>query len=39
MLYIVTGELVPEANKLYKGRMSAIGNVIGFLIGIIGASI
>lgn len=32
MLYIVTGELTPEANNLYKGRMSAIGNVIGFII-------
>ena len=28
MLYIVSGELVP------KGRMSAIGNMIGFIIGI-----
>ncbi len=34
MLYIVSGELVPEANSLYKGRMSAIGNMIGFIIGI-----
>ena len=32
MLYIVTGELIPEANKLYRGRMSAIGNILGFLI-------
>lgn len=32
MLYIVTGELIPEANSLYKGRMSAIGNILGFLI-------
>lgn len=32
MLYIVTGELTPEANNLYKGRMSAIGNVVGFII-------
>ena len=32
MLYIVTGELIPEANGLYKGRMSAIGNILGFLI-------
>ena len=23
MLYIVTGELIPEANDLYKGRMAA----------------
>ena len=32
MLYIVTGELMPEANNLYKGRIIAIGNVIGFII-------
>lgn len=24
MLYIVSGELIPESNKLYKGRMNAI---------------
>lgn len=35
MLYIVSGELIPESNKLYKGRMSAVGNMIGFIIGII----
>lgn len=35
MLYIVSGELIPESNKLYKGRIVAIGNIIGFLIGII----
>ena len=34
MLYIVSGELVPESNKLYNGRMSAIGNILGFIIGI-----
>lgn len=34
MLYIVSGELIPESNKLYKGRMSAIGNILGFIIGI-----
>ena len=34
MLYIVSGELIPESNKLYKGRMSALGNMIGFIIGI-----
>lgn len=39
MLYIVTGELTPEANKLYKGRMSGIGNILGFLIGIIAVRI
>ena len=34
MLYIVSGELIPESNKLYQGRMSAIGNMAGFLIGL-----
>ena len=34
MLYIVSGELVPESNQLYKGRISALGNMLGFLIGI-----
>lgn len=33
MLYIVSGELIPESNKLYHGRMSAIGNMLGFIIG------
>lgn len=39
MLYIVSGELIPESNKLYSGRMSAIGNMIGFLIGIFATKI
>lgn len=39
MLYIVSGELIPESNKLYKGRMSAIGNIIGFLLGIFATQI
>lgn len=34
MLYIVSGELLPEANNLYKGRMTAIGNIIGIILGI-----
>ena len=34
MLYIVSGELIPEANNMYKGRMTAVGNMLGFLIGI-----
>lgn len=34
MLYIVSGELIPESNKLYKGRMTAVGNMLGFVIGI-----
>ncbi len=34
MLYIVSGELIPESNKLYKGRMNSLGNIIGFILGI-----
>lgn len=35
MLYIVSGELIPEANKLYSGKFSVFGNVLGFVIGMI----
>lgn len=34
MIYIVSGELTPESNRLYQGRMSAIGNMLGFVIGV-----
>lgn len=34
MIYIVSGELTPESNKLYAGRMSAVGNMIGFILGV-----
>ena len=34
MIYIVSGELTPESNKLYHGRMTAIGNLLGFIIGV-----
>ena len=33
MLYIISGELIPESNNLYKGKLPVIGNVIGFIIG------
>ena len=33
MLYIVSGELIPEANKLYSGKFSSIGNLLGFIVG------
>ena len=39
MLYIVSGELIPESNKLYKGRIGSIGNIIGFVLGIIAFNI
>jgi zinc transporter, ZIP family len=35
MLYIVCGELIPESKKLYLGRLSSLGNVIGILCGIL----
>ena len=34
MLYIVSGELIRESNSLYNGRMTAVGNMLGFIIGI-----
>ena len=34
MLYIVSGELIPESNQLHHGKMTAVGNMIGFIIGI-----
>ncbi len=35
MLYITCGELIPNSNKLYKGRTSSIGFVLGFIIGLL----
>lgn len=35
MLYIAAGELIPESHKIYKGRIAYLGNILGFLIGII----
>lgn len=35
MLYIVSGELIPESNELYKGRITSLGNILGFVLGII----
>ena len=35
MLYIVSGELIPESKKLYGGRFSVVGNVVGFLMGLL----
>ena len=39
MIYIISGELIPESNKLYLGRTTAIGNIMGILIGILAMSI
>jgi ZIP family zinc transporter len=35
MLYIIFGELIPESKKIYTGRLSSIGNIIGIICGII----
>ena len=35
MLYIVSGELIPEYNHLYRGRISVLGNMAGFILGLI----
>ena len=35
MLYIVSGELIPESNFLYKGKLPALGNIMGFILGMI----
>lgn len=34
MLYIVCGELMPEAKKLHRGRLSSVGNILGILSGV-----
>ena len=34
MLYIVSGELIPESNSLYKGKLPALGNIAGFILGL-----
>ena len=39
MLYIVSGELIPESNKIYNGRMGFVGNILGFILGIIAFNI
>lgn len=39
MIYIVSGELTPESNKLYNGKTTTIGNMIGILIGFVAMSI
>lgn len=39
MIYIVSGELTPESNKLHRGKSTVVGNIIGILIGLIAMSI
>lgn len=35
MLYIITDEIIPEGKRLYSGKLSSLGVVVGFIIGII----
>ncbi|ACL74643.1 ZIP family metal transporter [Ruminiclostridium cellulolyticum] len=35
MLYVVFGELIPESKRIYVGRMSSVGNILGIVCGII----
>ena len=35
MLFVVYGELIPESKRIYLGRMSSVGNILGILCGII----
>ena len=39
MLYIVSGELLPESSKLYSGKLSSMGNVLGFILGILATTV
>lgn len=39
MLYIVSGELIPQSNNLYKGKLPTIGGIIGFILGLIAVNI
>ncbi|MBP3284851.1 MAG: ZIP family metal transporter [Clostridia bacterium] len=34
MMYVVSGELLPESNRLYRGRMPVMCYMVGFLAGI-----
>lgn len=35
MLYIVSCELLPQSNQMYKGRFSSFGNILGITLGIL----
>lgn len=39
MLYIVSGELIPESNKLYSGKIATLGTIIGFILGLLAVNI
>ena len=33
MMYIVSCEIIPESNAMYKGRFSKFGNILGLILG------
>lgn len=35
MLYITACEIIPEANIMYKGRMSKMGSILGLIVGLL----
>jgi ZIP family zinc transporter len=39
MLYIVSGELIPESNKLYDGKIGTLGTILGFVLGLLAVNI
>ena len=39
MLYIISGELIPESNSLYKGKLATTANILGFIIGMFATSL
>lgn len=39
MLYIVSGELIPESRDMYKGRFSVLAYIVGFVAGILVTSL
>lgn len=39
MLYIISGELIPESNNLHKGKLSTFGSAVGFILGLIAVNI
>ncbi len=39
MLYIISGELLPQSNKIHDGKIAYIGNILGFAAGIIATKI
>ena len=35
MLYVVSCEIIPASNNLYKGRIGSLGNILGIIIGLL----